>query len=314
MKKDFTRLIRSYEYIRYYRELRAERLRLMELPRLATRWVSFQFLPHYFGGTPSWRVAVRGLSKSRTLPDFALAAPIKSGSSDLASYILQHPCMLPPLTKELYSLDPDEWRLHYPTEREKRAVARRHGNALSGFFTTWLHNPELPNVLHDVRPNARIIALLRNPVDRFFSHYKWERLLAGRAADRIAHLESLEVCATMALERFPYTPMPTVAGPQLLQSGIYFGSLRLWLETFGREQVLVVKAEDFFQNPRTVLGEIHDFLGIPRVDPKLETSIINRNDLRVPAMNAEVRRGLAEFYAPLNQKLYELIGRDLGWN
>lgn len=312
--KRFASLIRSYADIRYYRELRRGPLRVAEVPKLLARYVQFQFLPHYFGGTPRWRVLLRRLHGERTLPDFAVLGPIKSGSSDLASYLMQHPCVLPPLTKELYTTDPGEWLPHYPTRREKERVAQRHGKALSGYFATWLHNPELVDVLHAVRPDARIVLLLRNPVDRFYSHYKWEILLAGKGAERVPHLASFETCARMAIERFPHTPMPSVAGPPLVASGIYFGSVALWRERFGPERVLIVKAEDFFTDPRSTLASVHDFLELPRVEPELAPEIINQNKLAVAPMDPESRRRLAELYAPFNQKLYDLIGRDLGWS
>lgn len=311
--KRFQRLTQSYEDIRYYRELRRGQLGALEVPKLVARWVSFQFLPHYFGGTPRWRVLLRRLSPDRTLPDFALLGPIKSGSSDLASYVLQHPSVVPPLTKELYTLDPHEWLPHYPTAREKARIARQHGKAISGYFATWLHNAELVEVLHAVRPEARIILLLRNPIDRFYSQYKWEILLAGKNAAHIPHLASLETCVRMAVERFPHTQMPSVVGPPLIGSGIYFGSVKLWRDRFGPERVLVLKAEDFFADPLSTLATIHDFLELPRIAPELAGEIINRNDVEVAPMDAQSRQRLADFYAPYNQKLYELIGRDFGW-
>src|SRR5207249_2118918 len=123
---------------------------------------------------PKWRLWARKFGGPRMLPDFACIGPIKSGTSDLCSYLLQHPCILPPLAKEIMSAVPNAWRRYYPTLREKEQVEKQHGKALSGYFNPIPHSLRLIDEYHAARPDAKVILLLRNPIDRAYSHYKAE--------------------------------------------------------------------------------------------------------------------------------------------
>ncbi len=138
------------------------------------------FLPHYFGRPPRWRLWLRRFGGPRTLPDFACVGPIKSGTSGLSSYLTLHPSILPPLTKEILTTNTQKWLPHYPTVPEKARVRESTGAALCGYFAPWLHNLELMDHSRAVQPGGKIILLLRNPVDRAFSHYKWDLFVGGK--------------------------------------------------------------------------------------------------------------------------------------
>ncbi len=48
----------------------------------------------------------------------------------------------------------------------------------------------------------------------------------------------------------------------------YLCAVKLWRDRFGKDRVLVLKAEDFFSDPKATLATVHDFLEIPRVEPE----------------------------------------------
>ena len=116
------KLFRSFEIITEYRNItRSDKGLHYKLPRVISLFTEFQFLPYYFGGVPKWRVIARGLfSKKRIVPDYVMTGPIKNGSSDLVTHLLLHPNIMHPLSKEIRSLRPKNWRAYYPTTQSKK--------------------------------------------------------------------------------------------------------------------------------------------------------------------------------------------------
>jgi hypothetical protein len=273
----------------------------------------YQFLPHYFSAVPSWRVKLRSMiGGPRTFPDFACVGPIKSGTSDLATYMFQHPCILPPLSKEVTARNPTDWLPYYPTVEEKARVAREHGKALSGHFNPALSSVPLMDNYHRVRPDAKIVLMLRNPTDRAYSHYKWDLLGGGKALGQSPYYRSFTACVDFALEFFPGVPFPSPSRFDLLETGIYVKAVGLWMKRFGRENVYVLRAEDFFADVASAVCGIHEFLGIPPRRPELHP-IANQNPIKAPPFEEETRQKLLTFYRPWNEKLYALLDRDMKW-
>ncbi len=284
--------------------------RLKEIP-LELRYLT---LPHYFTGVPLPRKLLRSLRGPRVLPDFACVGPTKSGTTELAAYLMQHPSILAPLTKEPGTQIPEQWRIFYPTQKEFDAVAARTGHARTGYFEPRIHEPILVHEFHRVRPDARIVLLLRDPVARAYSQFKWDIFLGLNHAALTPHTASYAEYIDRHLRMFP-SPGPTpLPGTAVLPHGIYVNAVRLWLDTFGADNVLVLAAEDFFADIAGTVRTVHEFLGLPPVPPAIRP-VLNRSPDRLafPPRDAETDRRLAEFFAPWNAQLYELLGRDLGW-
>ena len=276
------------------------------------RGLRYQVLPHYWGNPPWWRLKHRSLVGSRVLPDFACLGAIKSGTSDLSTYLFQHPSILPPLSKEIFSDRPETWRPHSPTVAEMDTVRADTGHASTGYFTPWMHHHPLMDNYRAACPDAKIILMLRDPVERAYSHYKWDLFLGGRAQSRIPYYATYAEYVDMSLDLFPGMPYPSPSGFPLLQTGIYAKSTAKWLDRFGRDRVLVVKSEDFFANPVSTVCSIHEFLGLPPTPPTMHKAV-NQNPLTAPRQDPESRARLAEFYRPFNEELYALLDRDLQW-
>ncbi|MFJ9362927.1 hypothetical protein ACIRRA_00695 [Nocardia sp. NPDC101769] len=86
----------------------------------------------------------------------------------------------------------------------------------------------------------------------------------------------------------------------MLAAGIYVNSVRRWLDTYGRENAHLVAAEDFFAGvPATVCG-IHEFLGLPAIEPQLHAEVLVRNPpAGVPAGRGRVAGARARVLPPL---------------
>ena len=92
--------------------------------------------------------------------------------------------------------------------------------------------------------------------------------------------------------------------------GLYAHQITAWLQRFDRANIHVTSLEEMVRSPQETLDRIHDFLGIPAYEqPQLRR--MNRNSY--DPLQPELRRRLEKYYEPHNQRLYELLGRDFGW-
>jgi len=96
-----------------------------------------------------------------------------------------------------------------------------------------------------------------------------------------------------------------------LSRGLYADQLERWLEFFPREQMLIIKSEDFFTTPQEVFDRVSDFLDIPI----WENEEFGRYNVgNYSKMDSDIRKRLLEYYEPHNRKLYKLLGVDFGWD
>jgi hypothetical protein len=229
------------------------------------------------------------------LPDFAVIGVTKGGTTFLYHLLTQHPHVEPAAAKELHFFDTHfdegiEWyRGCFPTPRWKNG--RR---TITGEGTPYLTHRLAPERMAQVVPQARLIALLRNPVDRAYSHYQ-QVVRKGRETQTFEE----------AIARREY----------FLSGGIYVDQLLRWSEFFSDEQMLVLKSEDFFERPVDTLKVVLDFLDLPDWKPEASEVIPKKRNKGnyERGMDPATRRWLEDYFEPHNQRLYEYLGVDFGW-
>ena len=107
-------------------------------------------------------------------------------------------------------------------------------------------------VRHAAQPDAKVILLLRNPVDRAYSQYKAELFHGRRHLARSPYFQTFADYATTALDSFPAVPFPGSLAAQPLHTGIYVKAVQLWCERFGRENVHCILFDDFVRDTPAV--------------------------------------------------------------
>lgn len=236
------------------------------------------------------------------LPDFAIIGAPKCGTTFLYHLLAEHPLVRPAAFKELHYFDllhdkGEQWyRRCFPSPRHKDGQKTITGEATPGY----LDHPDAPERMAAVAPQVRLIALLRNPVDRAYSGYHFFRSRQGRVTNEF------DKHARAALE----DPLRS----RMLSRGIYVDQLAAWSKVFAREQMLVLKSEEFFEDPRRTLDVVLNFLDLPAWEP--EASELGQKRNKGPyegGMEGETRRRLEEYYEPHNQRLYDYLGKDFGW-
>jgi sulfotransferase family protein len=255
----------------------------------------------------------RATAGARPLPNFLIIGAQKAGTTALYAYLRRHPAITGPSWKEVSYFDRhyergEAWyRGNFPN------VVRARGKLVGEASPSYIFHPLGPERVNALVPEARLVALVRNPVDRALSHYHHEVAL-GREPLRFEDaLEAEEERLRGEEERLAAEPgyfSPAWWSHAYKARGRYAEQLERWLELFPREQLLILPSEELGTDPEPTHAQVLEFLGAA---PHRLDSYPRVYERQYEAMNAGTRERLAaEFEAP-NRRLYELLGRDLGW-
>ena len=254
----------------------------------------------------------------RTLPDFLIIGAQKCGTTFLYQLLVQHPRVKPAFVKEVHYFDlnfrkGDNWyRSHFPL-RMGNTRAYITGEA-SPYY---LFHPHAARRASTVVPEAKLIVLLRNPVDRAYSHYYHQvKRVTEEARETLKFEEAIEAEESLLpaevnkmLEDEHYKSLGHRTR-SYLSRGRYMDQLLVWARFFPRRQLLVLKSEDLFDDTTNALERVLEFLALPPWTPETY-SIPNKREYS--GLGPLVRQRLEEYYELPNQRLYEYLGADLGW-
>lgn len=273
------------------------------------------------------------VSADGRLPTFLIIGAPKAGTTSLASYLDAHPDVFVAEEKEVHFFDRQFHRgLGWYGGRFAAAGATP---ALGDASPTYMYSDGALDRIAETLPDARLVAVLRNPVDRAYSHYWWERALTERRgfADAV-HQEMREGEATPRRKRY-------------LRGGLYLSRLEEVVRRFPRDQLMVVVLEDLKTDLDRVYAEVCRHIGVDdsfrpehlgavenpayalrwpwlrfamrrarawkRLPGDLAGRIdrLNRKELNYTAMDPALRAELLAYYADANRALERWLGRDL---
>jgi hypothetical protein len=290
--------------------------------RTATRLRSTLPRPARRALTGSYWAFQRATSAGRLLPDFAIIGGQRCGSTALFRYLLHHPAVSGYFRKEAryfdrnYQRGPAWYRAHFPLAGFATYVRRRYGcePAIGEATPNYLFHPHAARRMHEFNPDMRLVALLRDPVDRAISNYHLERALGnetlslrdalqaepGRVDAELERAEADETYWGFDCQHFSY-----------VARGRYAEQLERWLEQFRLgEQLLVLRSEDLFAAPLEVTNRVLDFLGLT---PLAHVRLRPENARAYPDVDAESRRHLLDRFDQPNGRLEALLGTELRW-
>lgn len=262
--------------------------------------------------------------QARVLPDFVIVGAQKSGTSSLYRYLAQHPQVRESSVKEVhyfdggledgvdtYALGERWYRAHFPLASEMAP-----GQQAYEASPLYLLHPLAAERIAGLLPRAKLVAILRNPTDRALSHYFHNVRNNGKRRFQ----EDLGPGEAMAAEegrlagvlaRGDYKSEAYRAYTYKAR-GRYLEQLERYLARFPRESLLVLRAEDLFEDPAGLMGGLCDFLGLDRTKGGGDFRPTNVGSNR-EAVDPGVRAELDAYFAPMNRALQAALGRDLGW-
>jgi len=252
----------------------------------------------------------RATASARPLPNFLILGAQKAGTTALFSYLRAHPQITGPPWKEISYFD-----RHYArgTRWYRGQFPLRRRPLVGEASPSYVFHPLAPARVASLVPNARLIVLVRNPVDRAYSHYQHEVALGREPLSFEDALEREDERLRGEAERMLADPSYFSRewwDHTYVARGRYAEQLERWLQLFPRERLLVVPTDDLAAEPAKTYARVLDFLG---ASPHTLESYPRVFERSYEPMPPETRARLADYYAEPNARLYELLGRNFNW-
>jgi len=261
-----------------------------------------------------WWLFHRITTPWRMLPNFLIVGVMKGGTTSLFKYLALHPAVAAPLRKEIKFFDSNYtyglgwYRAHFPL-----ALGAKKGLLTGEASPYYIFHPTAPERIRLALPQAKIIVLLRNPVERAFSHYQHmarlgvEKLSFEEALDQEESRLAGEVEKITADARYSTALHVRYS---YVARGRYLEQLKKWYALYPPEQILVLKSEDLSNTPAVIFQQTLGFLGLPAWN-------LNQYDRHNKGAYQEMlpatRERLMTYFKPYNHQLYNFLGRDFGW-
>ena len=269
----------------------------------------------------SRRLYRRWTGSLRLLPDFIIIGGQKCGTTSLYHYLNQHPQVHMSHGKELHYFDLNfdkgqTWyRTQFPLASQKTYAQQiKKTHFLTGESSPYyMFHPHTPRRMAEMLPEVKLIVLLRNPIDRAYSHYyhqvkkKRETLPFAEAIDREAEWLTQEMQKILADEYYYSYNHHHLA---YLARSIYIDQLLYWEKFFERCQMLVLNSEMLFSNPTATFDQVLDFLGLSRWYPP---AFKQHNVNTYPNIDPTTRHWLQDYFALPNQRLFKYLGAEFDW-
>jgi hypothetical protein len=262
----------------------------------------------------------------RPLPDFLLVGAKRGGTTSMWRYLAEHDGMLtlfprPENIKGTYYFDEnfargDRWyRSHFPTVGKRHLAQRRVGHSVVTGESTpyYLYHPLAPDRAHALVPDAVIVVVLRDPVERAFSHYK-ERRSNGSENLSFAEAIDLEPARLAGEEERILADDGYVSfshrHASYLDQGRYAPMLERWFNAYGRDRVIVEISEEMYADPQSSVDRVTDRLGLPRRALRHPEQYNAEPDT---SFDPEIRARLQVQLAPDIAAAEDVLGRKLPW-
>jgi hypothetical protein len=168
--------------------------------------------------------------------------------------------------------------------------------------------------MRQVISDARLIVLLRNPVDRAYSHYHHEVKLKKESLSFEEALEQEPQRTDGETERMLLDENYRSISNQhysYLARGRYVEQLRQWFNHFDREQFMFIRSEDFFTDTRREFRRVTDFVGLPTLEPD---EFAKHGAASRERIEPALRQRLVAYFDPYNRALGELLNMQFAWN
>lgn len=262
----------------------------------------------------------KATSGMRALPDFIIAGAQKCGTSSMHQYFTQHPRLLAGSIKEIHffdgGLDPvwdkyAEGEALYRSYFPLRSAVRQKNALCFEASPNYIFSPTAAERMAGTVPCAKIVVLLRDPIERAISHY-FHELRRGRENEDIETAFALEdERLAPAISQGNYKDTTFINLSYQLR-GHYADQLERLFAHYPRDQVQVLEAESFFENPIAVMRDVLAFVGMEDFPHQIDVKPtgIGGNKKQVPERVYRMLR--RRFHSP-NRKLASLVGQEFRW-
>lgn len=206
-------------------------------------------------------------------PNFFVVGAAKAGTTSIYAHLSRHPAVFFPSLKE-----PHFFAQFRPSKEKRfyfRGITRRsdylrlfdnaHGyDAVGDASTSYLWHPEVPRRISVTVPHAKIVIILRDPVDRAYSHYLMDY---REGVQHLPFIEALREDLNRSEKGFGVSYL-------YYELGLYAEQIRRYLEVFKPERTKILLFDDFKRDPKAVLQSLAEFLELDaRPFDHIDTSV-----------------------------------------
>jgi len=260
----------------------------------------------------------------RVYPNCFIIGAAKCGTTSLYHYLMQHPNIHPSLSKEPRYFDKyyyrglSWYRTHYPSSLSKWVITKIQKKPFVVVDATprYIDHPHTPYRIKQTVPSAKFVVLLRNPIDRAYSHWN---MRSGKRKEPLSFSEAVSKESERIgndLEKMKNDETYYSSNyfqNAYLQRGIYVDKLKHWMSIFPRKQFLIIQSEKLFHDTQSEYDGVLSFFGLPSYKLK-DYRPRGKRKYSKPKMDEQLRKNLSEFYAPYNEQLFQFLGTRFDWD
>ena len=263
---------------------------------------------------------LRAKHQKRRLPQCLLIGVRKGGTRALLEFMNIHP-NIQAAHSEIHYFDNDENYNRGLDWYRKRMPYSYSDQITIEKSPSYFVEDGVPQRVYQMNASMKLLLIVRDPIDRAVSDYM--QIVANKVS-RNKTYQSFEEMSTHANGEINRSY-------NAIKRSVYHKFFKRWLSVFPREQFLIIDGENFIKHPLEELQAVENFLGL---EHKILSDNIYFNKTRGfyciqnmtsqkclsaskgrkhPALSPDVARKLREFFRPLNQKFYNLVGRSFQW-
>jgi len=253
-------------------------------------------------------IGLRSFGNLGGLPSVLIVGAQKAGTSSLFRWLSRHPQVAKPLIKEVHYFD-------YQSKKNKDWYAAnfdgRPERIRIDASPYYLFHPKVPERAANLLPHCKIICLLRDSVDRAFSHYQMNLRLG------IEHLEFYDAVKAepkrlgASAEMLEKEAIDYHFGHQnfsYVSRGLYGCQIKNWLRFFPVERFHFISFDDLIYQPLSVLEGVEQFLGLSSFN---FDDLCPRNQGKGVSLPVDARTGLAPLFEESNRQVLEITGLSI---
>lgn len=245
-------------------------------------------------------------------PNYIIIGSQRSGTTSLHNYIAAHPgvSLVDNPRREIHYFDyPHNWRKGL---KWYRGLFVGHKGLVGEKSPTYLDHPLVPERIKNTCHGVKLVAILRNPVDRAYSDFHkikaigreflmpFETALQAESSRLAMDLETDGLWTGHYFNSHHLTH-------GYVNRGQYAQHLKLWLEHFDRSQMLILKSEEFYVNPQREMDKVWQFL---ETEPFRVKRFKKYQALSYNPMGKKTRKWLTNLFKPHNRELAEMLGDE----
>lgn len=258
----------------------------------------------------------------RAMPTFLIVGAQRGGTTSMFKALLGHPSFIPPRMRKgvhyfdvAYGNGPSWYLGHFPRRTQLEARSRRIGApVITGEASPYyMWHPAVPARIAADIPGVKLVAMLRDPVERAYSGHAHEfaRGFETEPFERALELEPSRLAGER--EKLLADPAYNSKAMQHLAHagrGQYVDQLLTLEAAVGRDRLMVIDSADYFADPSPVFAQLCAFLGIPDAPDVIH----DRYNARPRStMSPELEARLREHYAPYDNRLVDWLGWTPSW-